>query len=68
MGADIAGRKNGEYTPLSVRGGTLTGIEYRSPVSSAQIKSAVLLAGLGAEGETTVYEPELSRDHTERML
>lgn len=68
MGADIAGRNNGEYTPLSVRGGKLTGIEYRSPVSSAQVKSAVLLAGLAAEGETTVYEPEVSRDHTERML
>ncbi|MFT9847579.1 3-phosphoshikimate 1-carboxyvinyltransferase [Aneurinibacillus sp. REN35] len=68
MGADIAGRQNGEYTPLSVRGGTLRGMEYHSPVSSAQIKSAVLLAGLGSVGETTVYEPELSRDHTERML
>jgi 3-phosphoshikimate 1-carboxyvinyltransferase len=68
MGADIAGRQNGEYTPLSLRGGKLTGIEYHSPVSSAQIKSAVLLAGLQAEGTTTVYEPELSRDHTERML
>jgi 3-phosphoshikimate 1-carboxyvinyltransferase len=68
MGADIAGRQNGEYIPLSVRGGKLQGIEYRSPVSSAQIKSAVLLAGLQAEGETTLYEPELSRDHTERML
>lgn len=68
MGADIAGRQNGEYTPLSIRGGKLNGIEYCSPVSSAQVKSAVLLAGLQAEGETVVYEPELSRDHTERML
>lgn len=68
MGADIAGRQNGEYTPLSLRGGKLTGIEYHSPVSSAQIKSAMLLAGLQAEGATTIYEPELSRDHTERML
>ncbi|GED12782.1 3-phosphoshikimate 1-carboxyvinyltransferase [Aneurinibacillus migulanus] len=68
MGADIAGRQNGEYTPLSLRGGKLTGIEYHSPVSSAQIKSAVLLAGLQAEGTTTLYEPEVSRDHTERML
>jgi 3-phosphoshikimate 1-carboxyvinyltransferase len=68
MGADIAGRQNGEYTPLSVRGGKLKGIEYHSQVSSAQVKSAVLLAGLQAEGETTLYEPEVSRDHTERML
>ncbi|AMA73562.1 MULTISPECIES: 3-phosphoshikimate 1-carboxyvinyltransferase [Aneurinibacillus] len=68
MGADIAGRQNGGFTPLSIRGGNLKGIEYRSPVSSAQVKSAVLLAGLQAEGETVLYEPGLSRDHTERML
>jgi 3-phosphoshikimate 1-carboxyvinyltransferase len=54
--------------PLTVRGGALEGILYRSPVSSAQIKSAVLLAGLNAEGETTLIEPARSRDHTERML
>ncbi len=54
--------------PLIVHGGKLKGITYRSPVASAQVKSAALLAGLGAEGETVVIEPERSRDHTERML
>ncbi|MBL8537370.1 MAG: 3-phosphoshikimate 1-carboxyvinyltransferase [Hyphomonadaceae bacterium] len=54
--------------PLIVHGGKLHGITYRSPVSSAQVKSAVLLAGLQAEGETVLIEPERSRDHTERML
>jgi 3-phosphoshikimate 1-carboxyvinyltransferase len=54
--------------PLLVHGGTLKGITYRSPVSSAQVKSAVLLAGINAEGETVLVEPERSRDHTERML
>jgi 3-phosphoshikimate 1-carboxyvinyltransferase len=54
--------------PLIVHGGRLKGITYRSPVASAQVKSAVLLAGLEAEGETIVVEPERSRDHTERML
>jgi 3-phosphoshikimate 1-carboxyvinyltransferase len=68
MGAQIDGRKNGEYTPLSIRGGNLVGIDYRSPVASAQVKSAILLAGLQAKGVTTVREPYLSRDHTERML
>jgi len=54
--------------PLIMHGGKLKGIVYRSPVSSAQVKSAVLLAGLEAEGETVLVEPERSRDHTERML
>ncbi|TDH74643.1 3-phosphoshikimate 1-carboxyvinyltransferase, partial [Acinetobacter baumannii] len=54
MGAKIDGRAGGEFTPLSVSGGTLKGIDYVSPVASAQIKSAVLLAGLQAEGTTTV--------------
>jgi 3-phosphoshikimate 1-carboxyvinyltransferase len=54
--------------PLIVHGGRLKGVTYRSPVASAQVKSAVLLAGLEAEGETIVVEPERSRDHTERML
>lgn len=67
MGAAIHAR-DGEYPPLRVRGGRLRGIRYRPPVASAQVKSAVLLAGLQAEGETTVEEPALSRDHTERML
>lgn len=68
MGAKIDGRSNGTYTPLSIRGGGLSGIDYISPVASAQVKSAVLLAGINAEGTTSVTEPESSRDHTERML
>ncbi|MFC3882711.1 3-phosphoshikimate 1-carboxyvinyltransferase [Bacillus songklensis] len=68
MGAKIDGRENGQFTPLSIRGGTLKGIHYHSPVASAQVKSALLLAGLSAEGKTSVTEPEKSRDHTERML
>lgn len=72
MGAAIdgpAGAKAGEiYPPLSIRGGGLRGIEHRSPVASAQVKSAVLLAGLYADGATSVIEPRRSRDHTERML
>ena len=54
--------------PLIAHGGKLKGITYRSPVASAQVKSAALLAGLGADGDTVVIEPERSRDHTERML
>lgn len=54
--------------PLVMHGGALSGLTYRSPVASAQVKSAVLLAGLEAEGETVLIEPERSRDHTERML
>lgn len=68
MGAQIDGRNGGEYTPLSIRGGTLKGVEFHSPIASAQVKSAVLLAGLQAEGQTTVIEPIPTRDHTERML
>jgi 3-phosphoshikimate 1-carboxyvinyltransferase len=68
MGAKIDGRNNGEFTPLSIRGGQLQAIEYRSPVASAQVKSAILLAGLHADGTTSVTEPYQSRDHTERML
>ena len=68
MGAQIDGRKNGNFLPLSIRGTTLTGIEYKLPVKSAQVKSAVLLAGLFAEGETTVIEKAKTRDHTENML
>jgi 3-phosphoshikimate 1-carboxyvinyltransferase len=68
MGAQVDGRDGGRYAPLAVRGGALRGITYRLPVASAQVKSAVLLAGLVAEGDTTVEEGERSRDHTERML
>ncbi|MRX70988.1 3-phosphoshikimate 1-carboxyvinyltransferase [Bacillus lacus] len=68
MGASIVGRENGNYTPLTISGGHLKGIEYKSEVASAQVKSAILLAGLSGEGMTTVEEPHKSRDHTERML
>jgi 3-phosphoshikimate 1-carboxyvinyltransferase len=68
MGARIDGRDGGRFAPLTIRGGNLRGIRYRLPMASAQVKSAVLLAGLYAEGETTVAEPAPSRDHTERML
>ncbi|MBE3588721.1 MAG: 3-phosphoshikimate 1-carboxyvinyltransferase [Thermoanaerobacteraceae bacterium] len=68
MGADIRGRQEGNLAPLAVRGGTLQGMEYTSPVASAQVKSALLLAGLLAAGQTSVTEPAPSRDHTERML
>ncbi|MCI0635739.1 MAG: 3-phosphoshikimate 1-carboxyvinyltransferase [Actinobacteria bacterium] len=66
MGADV--RTNGGRPPMVVRGAPLRGIEHVSEVPSAQVKSAVLLAGLAAEGETTVIEPAATRDHTERAL
>jgi 3-phosphoshikimate 1-carboxyvinyltransferase len=68
MGAEIWGRCDGRYAPLSIRGGRLKGIQYNSPVASAQVKSAILLAGMYADGETAVTEPALSRNHTELML
>jgi 3-phosphoshikimate 1-carboxyvinyltransferase len=68
MGARIDGREGGRLAPLAVRGGGLRGIHYRPPEPSAQVKSAVLLAGLYAEGETVVEEAAPTRDHTERML
>ncbi|WP_050615423.1 3-phosphoshikimate 1-carboxyvinyltransferase [Bacillus testis] len=68
MGAAIDGREHGKFTPLSVRGGSLKGITYEMPIASAQVKSAILLAGLNAEGTTTVIEKEPTRNHTETML
>lgn len=68
MGAVIDGRNNGNLTPLSIRGGQTKGVNFTSKVASAQVKSSLLLAGLQSEGVTTVTEPHLSRDHTERML
>lgn len=68
MGARIYGRKDSSLLPLAITGDKLKGITYTTPVASAQLKSAILLAGLYAEGETTVAEPAVSRDHTERML
>lgn len=68
MGADITSVSGNDCAPLSVHGKQLYGIHFNSPIASAQVKSAVLLAGLYASGQTTVTEPALSRDHTERML
>jgi 3-phosphoshikimate 1-carboxyvinyltransferase len=73
MGAEVTGRSDparaGEiFPPLQVSGGKLQGIRYRLPVASAQLKSALVLAGLQASGPTEISEPGQSRDHTERML
>ena len=70
MGARIAGRAGGKYLPITILPAEkkLQGIEYKMPMASAQVKSAILLAGLCADGETSVIEPFPSRDHTERML
>ena len=68
MGAMIMGRDGGALPPLAIRGGALQGMAHVLSVASAQVKTALLLAGLFAEGETAVTEPEQSRDHTERML
>ena len=68
MGATVLGRQDGKLPPLTIRGGQLRGIDYAMPVASAQVKSAILLAGLFAGGETVVHEPGPARDHTERML
>jgi 3-phosphoshikimate 1-carboxyvinyltransferase len=70
MGAQIDGRHGGKNAPLAIRGGSqrIKAIHYVSPVASAQVKSALLFAGLYADGETSVTEPSKSRDHTERML
>ena len=68
MGASIDGRAFGDRAPLFVRGAELHGVDHETPVASAQVKTALLLAGLRAEGTTTITEPGASRDHTERML
>ena len=68
MGAAIWGRQNNNLAPLAIKGKKLRPIHYHSPVASAQVKSCILLAGLMVEGKTTVTEPALSRDHSERML
>ena len=68
MGANIRGRFGEDKVPLEIKGCKLKGIDYDSPVASAQVKSCILLAGLYAEGKTTVTEPAISRNHTELML
>ncbi|MDI6703171.1 MAG: 3-phosphoshikimate 1-carboxyvinyltransferase [bacterium] len=69
MGASLFGRANGNYPPITVKGNpALRPISYHTKLPSAQVKSAILLAGLFARGETSVTESMLSRDHTERML
>ncbi|MDX2493627.1 MAG: 3-phosphoshikimate 1-carboxyvinyltransferase [Desulfuromusa sp.] len=68
MGAKILGRDGNSKAPLAIDGGGLHPEDYHSPIASAQVKSALLLAGMQIEGTTTVYEPHLSRDHSERML
>lgn len=68
MGAQIWGRQGNSLAPLAVQGQRLKPTHYQSPIASAQVKSCVLLAGLMTEGDTTVTEPALSRDHSERML
>lgn len=68
MGAQIKGRDNGNFAPLTIRGGKLHGIDFENKLASAQVKSAIFFAGLYAEGKTRVKEPLVSRDHTERLL
>ena len=68
MGARIRSRAGNGLAPLEIDGGGLRGIEYRMPIASAQVKSAIILAALQAEGRTIIEEPQRSRDHTEVML
>ena len=68
MGAAVLGREGGRLPPLVVQGAVLSGMDYALPVASAQVKSALLLAGLYADGPTTLHEPGPARDHTERLL
>ena len=68
MGAEIEGRDGGRFTPLTIKGGNLHGIDYTPPMASAQVKSAILLAGLFAKGTTIVRESVPTRRHTEEML
>jgi len=68
IGAFLDGRQEGDLAPLSIRGGSLKAFNYKSKIASAQVKSAMILAALSADGECSYEEPELSRDHTERML
>ncbi|MDF1876970.1 3-phosphoshikimate 1-carboxyvinyltransferase [Sulfurimonas sp. SAG-AH-194-L11] len=68
IGAKLDGRNEGDLAPLSIRGASLNSFNYESKIASAQVKSCMILAALRADGVCTYSEPELSRDHTERML
>ena len=68
IGANLDGRADGDLAPLSIRGASLKAFDYESKIASAQVKSCMILAALRADGICTYTEPELSRDHTERML
>ena len=68
MGAQIMGRGENSLAPLAIRGGNLNSIDYELPVASAQLKSCLLIAGLYARGQTSIGQPAVTRDHTERML
>ena len=68
MGARIRSRSGNGLAPLDIDGGGLRGVQYRMPIASAQVKSAIILAALQAEGKTVIAEPQRSRDHTEVML
>ena len=68
MGSKISGRENGSLAPLSINGGNLAGIEYEMPVASAQLKRALILAGLRSKDGITINQPAYSRYHTERLL
>lgn len=68
IGAKLDGRNNGDLAPLCIRGASLKAFNYKSKIASAQVKSAMIMAALRSDGVCTYWEPELSRDHTERML
>ncbi|MBI5211995.1 MAG: 3-phosphoshikimate 1-carboxyvinyltransferase [Nitrospirae bacterium] len=68
MGADISARNGDKYLPMAIKGRRLKATDYKMPVASAQVKSCLILAGLYADGTTTIIELQKSRDHTERML
>src|SRR5438874_6004201 len=68
MGGNVVAEGLDQTPPLRIHGGSLRGIRYKSPIASAQVKSAILLAGLFAKGKTTVNEPSASRSHTELMF
>ena len=68
MGAVLSARDSGRLPPLAIRGASLKGVEHTLPVASAQVKTAITLAGIAADGPTTIRQPALSRDHTELML